>query len=78
MLAVLPEIGAISQDRCFRGIHRLKFFSVTSLRSLPYPTVYDLILSAETLYNLEAVHKVYEFLSGHLSESGIALIASKR
>lgn len=46
--------------------------------SLPYPVTYDLILSAETLYNLSAVQKVYQFLLQHLSSDGIALIASKR
>lgn len=39
---------------------------------------FDLILSSETIYSLASCEKLYYMLDKHLSDSGVALIATKR
>lgn len=41
------------------------------------PFLFDLILSAETLYSMESCAKVFASIDTHLSDSGLAVIASK-
>jgi len=38
---------------------------------------YDLILTSETLYNVQSHLKLYQIIEKHLKPTGMALIASK-
>lgn len=56
-----------------------KYFSRdVSTGEINVPEYFDLVISAETLYTVESCRMVTTLLDRHLSQSGTALIASKR
>lgn len=74
---IIKNCADYANVKCFAG--DMSDFS-SNLRNglLDVPMKYALIVTSETLYNANVSNKVFEVIENHLSDSGVAVIASKR